>query len=342
MSRERPLRIGFFSYLQGNDPAPLLYERTIEHFVTADRLGFDTAWVAQHHFGHHGGLPSPLVFFAALAERTSSIGLGTAIVALPQENVYRVAEDAAILETLYPGRLQLGVGTGFSSEAVLAMFGRSTNRREAYDGAIGQLIQALEGGALNDSGDALFPPAPALRQRLWEPPASEERVAEAARRGSGLLLSRVAIGGSPHQTHPIQRRLVDRYYAELPAGVEPRIGMSRTVYPARDPRVADRNLREGLAASEVELVKQGRNAVGLPVDELLSHYNIHYGSVDSVIESLLQEPLIDEVTDLICQVQPGLPSHEQILETIELIAREVAPALGWEPSNLAVAGSASR
>ncbi len=340
MSRERPLKLGFFSYLQGSDPAPLLYERTIEHFVTADRVGFDTAWVAQHHFGHHGGLPSPMVFFASLAERTRGLGLGTAIVALPHENVYRVAEDAAVLDVLYPGRLQFGLGTGFSSDAVLAMFGTTSNRREAYDGAIGILNQAFEGAALNADDDRLFPPAPGLRQRIWESPASEERVAEAARRGNGLLLSRVAIGGGPHETHPIQRRLVDRYYAELPAGVEPRIGMSRTVYPARDPRVAERDLREGLKTSEAELAKMGRS-VNLPVDELLSHYNIHFGSVDQVTESLLREPLIDEITDLICQVQPGLPAHEQILETIELIGRDVAPALGWQPSNLLLHGARS-
>lgn len=336
MARERPLRLGFFSYLQGTDPAPLLYERTIEHFVAADRFGFDTAWVAQHHFGHHGGLPSPFVFFASLAEQTRSIGLGTAIVALPQENVFRVAEDAAILETLHPGRLQLGVGTGFSSDAVLQMFGSNSNRREAYDTGIEQLIRAFEGEALNDQGDTLFPPAAALRGRIWEPPASEERVAETARRGNGLLLSRVAIGGAPHQTHPIQRRLVDCYYANLPSGIEPRIGMSRTVYPARDPQIANRDLREGLAASEVELTKQGRSPVGLPVDELLLHYNIHFGSVEEVVSSLQQEPLIDEITDLICQVQPGLPEHKQILETIELIASDVAPELGWQPSSLLV------
>ncbi|MBX3070451.1 MAG: LLM class flavin-dependent oxidoreductase [Thermomicrobiales bacterium] len=328
MSRERPLRLGFFSYLQGDQPAPQLYEQTIEHFVAADAAGFHTAWVAQHHFGHHGGLPAPMVFFSALAERTRAIGLGTAIVALPHENIYRVAEDAAIIETLHPGRLQLGVGTGFSSDAVLAMFGTSPNRREVYDTGIDTLIRAFEGQPLNASGDCLYPPAPALRHRIWESPGSEERVAEAARRGSGLLLSRVAIGGAPHSTHPIQRKLVDRYYAELPAGVEPRIGMSRTVYPATNPARAERDLRDGLAASEEELAKQGR-AVGLSIDELLSHYNIHYGSVDEVTTSLAQEPLIDEITDLICQVQPGLPAHEQILETIGLIASDVAPAIGW-------------
>ena len=44
------------------------------------------------------------------------------------------------------------------------------------------------------------------------------------------------------------------------------------------------------------------------------------------------EPLLGETTDLICQVQPGLPSFEETVEAIELIATEVAPALGWQPA----------
>ncbi len=60
----------------------------------AERLGFDSAWIAQHHFHEHeGGLPSPLVFLAHVAAQTERIRLGTAIIALPMENALRVAED---------------------------------------------------------------------------------------------------------------------------------------------------------------------------------------------------------------------------------------------------------
>src|ERR687891_497160 len=101
---ERRLRLGFFSYLQGSQPHEQIYAETLELFVAADELGFDVGWVAQHHFGHHGGLPSPFVFFAALAARTKQIGVGTAVVTLPIENPVRIAEDAAVLEGLFPGR----------------------------------------------------------------------------------------------------------------------------------------------------------------------------------------------------------------------------------------------
>src|SRR4029434_7886758 len=106
MSTRPPLRLGFFTYLQGTGTQAETYAEALELFVAADRLGYDVGWVAQHHFSHHGGLPAPFIFFTALAERTKSIGVGTAIITLPLENPVRVAEDAAVFEALHPGRLQ--------------------------------------------------------------------------------------------------------------------------------------------------------------------------------------------------------------------------------------------
>ncbi|MGP4882897.1 LLM class flavin-dependent oxidoreductase, partial [Klebsiella pneumoniae] len=79
----------------------------------AERLGFDSAWIAQHHFHEQeGGLPSPLVFLAHVAAQTDRIRLGTAIITLPMENPLRVAEDAAVLDLLTDGRLEVGFGSG--------------------------------------------------------------------------------------------------------------------------------------------------------------------------------------------------------------------------------------
>src|SRR5215204_2201349 len=56
-------------------------------------------------------------------------------------------------------------------------------------------VPALRGDPVNADGDVLNPPPPALAGSVWESPASLERTGEIARRGSGLLLSRIAIGG---------------------------------------------------------------------------------------------------------------------------------------------------
>jgi hypothetical protein len=84
----------------------------------------------------------------------------------------------------------------------------------------------------------------------------------------------------------------------------------------------------------------GQRPLETDLPSLFRHHNIHHGSPDQVIESLRAEPLFPRITDLICQVQPGLPSLEQTLEAIELIATEVAPALGWRPARSTAAVAA--
>ncbi len=327
------MRLGFFSYLEGEKPQAEVYAETLELFTAADALGFDVGWVAQHHFGHHGGLPSPFVFFATLAERAPRLGVGTAIISLPLENPIRVAEDAAVFEALHPGRLQLGVGTGISGPQMLSTFGHpGDDRRALYENGLSRLLSALEGQPLNDDGDVLNPPATELRRRIWESPSTPDRAAEAAQRGNGLLLSRVAIGAGNRPSHELQVPLVNTYTEHLLAGVAPRVGLARTVYPSRHPDIARRDLTAGL---EVMAATSGSQHA-FPREDglagLFAHHNIHTGSPDEVIESLRREPLLGQTTDLICQVQPGLPSLAQTLDALELIATEVAPALGWQPS----------
>jgi alkanesulfonate monooxygenase SsuD/methylene tetrahydromethanopterin reductase-like flavin-dependent oxidoreductase (luciferase family) len=340
MSRSQPLRLGFFSYLEGHQPAAEVYAEALDVFVAADGFGYDVAWVAQHHFAHHGGLPSPFVFFAALAERTRTIAVGTAVVTLPLEHPVRLAEDAAVFETLYPNRLHLGVGTGFATPAVLATFDRAgADRRALYDGTIDRLLAALAGEAVNDDGDVVHPAVPALRERIWEAPSTPERAREAGRRGSGLLLSRIAIGAGDRPSYELQAPIVEQYLAALPAAVAPRIGLSRTVYPSHRRDVALGDLNAGLDQMLAGLANQGQAVPDISREALFAHHNIHFGSPEAVVETLSREPLLDQVTDLICQVQPGLPSRAQTLDAVELIATVVAPALGWKPAHerLAVA-----
>jgi len=102
-------RLGFFTRLLDNVPAKQRYQLATEQIQHAERCGFDTAWIAQHHFHEdEGGLPSPLVFLAHAAAHTRTIRLGTAIITLPMENALRVAEDAAVLDLLSDGRWKSG------------------------------------------------------------------------------------------------------------------------------------------------------------------------------------------------------------------------------------------
>jgi alkanesulfonate monooxygenase SsuD/methylene tetrahydromethanopterin reductase-like flavin-dependent oxidoreductase (luciferase family) len=328
-SGKRPFKLGFFSYLAGPGSGRDVYPNYLSLAQLSEELGLDKAWVAQHHFGHHGGLPSPFVVFGALAAQTKHLGFGTAIVSLPYEHPIRLVEDAAVFETLFPGRLDLGLGTGFGSEAVMETFDIGGQvRREIYDKSVVRLVDALACKPVNDAGDTLFPDPGTLRQRLWESPSRVEGVVDAAKRGSGLLLSRVAIGVTGIPTDVVQRELVDAYYANLPEGIPPRIALSRTVYPSLDPDAAYRDI-----ATQLESSRGAGPTPDLPIDELFEHFSIHWGTPAQVVESLRAEPLLDETTDLIFQVQPGNPDFETTKQIIRLMATEVAPALGWSPAH---------
>ena len=86
------LRLGFFTRLLDQADAAERYRLATAQIMHAERCGFDSAWVAQHHFHEdEGGLPAPFVFLSQVAARTTRIRLGTGIVTLPLELPVRVA-----------------------------------------------------------------------------------------------------------------------------------------------------------------------------------------------------------------------------------------------------------
>ncbi|GAA2733367.1 LLM class flavin-dependent oxidoreductase [Actinocorallia aurantiaca] len=86
---------------------------TLEEIQIADELGFDSVWLAEHHFSKYGILGSPLQFGMAIAERTENITIGTAVLVLPFHDPLRLAEDIAALDVVSGGRVVIGVGRGY-------------------------------------------------------------------------------------------------------------------------------------------------------------------------------------------------------------------------------------
>jgi probable F420-dependent oxidoreductase len=98
------------------------YRETLELIRLAEALGFDSAWVSEHHGASDGYLPSLLVMLGAVAAATNSIRLGTGLVLTPFHDPLRLAEDAAVVDQLSDGRLLLGLGLGWRDEE-FRMFG---------------------------------------------------------------------------------------------------------------------------------------------------------------------------------------------------------------------------
>jgi alkanesulfonate monooxygenase SsuD/methylene tetrahydromethanopterin reductase-like flavin-dependent oxidoreductase (luciferase family) len=92
---------------------PNFYDRVFDQIVELETLGFDQAWVTEHHFSGYGGhLPHPPTFLSAAAGKTSRIRLGVAVAVLPLHNPLELAESYAMSDVISNGRLDFGIGKG--------------------------------------------------------------------------------------------------------------------------------------------------------------------------------------------------------------------------------------
>jgi putative FMN-dependent luciferase-like monooxygenase len=327
-------RLGFFTRLLDDADAGERYRLATEQIVWAEKFGFDTAWVAQHHFDEdEGGLPAPLVFLAQAAARTSRIRLGTGIITLPLENAVRVAEDTAVLDLLSGGRLEVGMGTGGTASAFAAFGLDSNDRSEIFGRHLAIVLAAWRGRSLVDNdGPRLYPEAPHLADRVWQATFSVAGGARAGKAGDGLMLSRTQPRPSdaPDATlADIQNPIIDAYLAALPAGRRPRILASRSVFVADSRDVARRHADIGLRRTAARLAKMGQTMRGDSLDDLIAAMDVHLGTADEVIASLQADATLSRVTDLVFQVHSVDPPHPLILRSIELAATEVAAGMGW-------------
>ena len=108
------LRFGIFLapfHPVGQNPT-LALERDLELIEHLDRLGFDEAWIGEHHSAGYEIIASPEVFIASAAARTRSIRLGTGVSSLPYHHPFILADRLSLLDHLTRGRLMIGVGPG--------------------------------------------------------------------------------------------------------------------------------------------------------------------------------------------------------------------------------------
>jgi putative FMN-dependent luciferase-like monooxygenase len=328
-----PIRLGFFTRLLDQASAGERYRLATEQIVHAERNGFDSAWVAQHHFHEaEGGLPSPFPFLGYVAARTSRIRLGTGGVTLPMEDAVRVAEDAVVVDLLSGGRLEVGIGSG-STPASFEAFGVSAaNRHADYEARRQTLLDAWNGRPLGHDDNRLYPGGPHLLDRVWQATFSAFGAAKAGAAGDGLLLSRTQprLATSPcAPLDEIQDPIVDAYLAALPAGRAPRILASRSVFVADDRAEALRHAEIGLGRVAKHFASKGHNLGDGSLTDIIKALDVHVGTPEEVIASLEADTILARATELAVQVHSVDPPHPLVLRSIELIADQVAPALGW-------------
>lgn len=327
-----PKRLGFFTRLLDETSAAERYRLALAQIIQAERCGFHSAWVAQHHFHEgEGGLPAPMVFLAQAAAQTSRIRLGTGIITLPLELPIRVAEDTAVLDLLSGGRLEVGVGPGGNHSAFQAFGLDSNDRNTLLTSHLQVLLDAWSGRPL-PGGDLLYPTNPGLVDRVWQATFSVEGARRAGLAGDGLMLSRTQPRpkDAPNLSlADIQNPMVDAYMEALPKGVAPRILASRTVFAADDRKDVMRFAEIGLARFQERAATTGRLAGTETTAELIVSMDAHIGTPDEVVASLEKDGTLERATDLTVQVHSIDPPHPFILRSIELVADVVGPALGF-------------
>lgn len=308
------------------------YRNFIDLAVEAEALGFYGTYLVEHHFTGRGQLSASLNLLSHLAARTSTMRLGTAVVVLPWHNPLLLAEQAATVDVLSGGRLDLGVGRGYR-EYEFSGFGIPLEEAQArFDEAMEVLHLAWrDGERFSYAGrfwrfdDVIVEPVPVQRPHppFWTGAGSPESIERAAREGYRLFLDQVA-------SFELQGERIARYRAAKEAAghsYSPAdVAVTRSLRVARS--AAD---REGLVDRQVASLTALAEATRPPE---AGGRNLFYSAPEArreVVEtaSIIGTP--DECIERLQRLQAA--GAEQVLftggltaEDLRIFAREVMPA----------------
>jgi len=127
---------------RGENPT-LALRRDLDLVQKLDELGYDEAWIGEHHSGGWEIIASPEVFLAAAGERTQRIRLGTGVISIPYHHPFHVADRIVLVDHLTRGRAMFGVGPGALPGDAKMQGIESTTQRNRMDEGLGVIIQLL-------------------------------------------------------------------------------------------------------------------------------------------------------------------------------------------------------
>ena len=126
----------------GENPT-LAIERDLELVQWLDTLGFDEAWIGEHHSAGWETIASPEIFIGIAAERTRHIKLGTGVISLPYHHPLMVANRMVLLDHMTRGRVMMGVGPGALVSDAYMLGIEPTTQREKMDESLGVIVRLL-------------------------------------------------------------------------------------------------------------------------------------------------------------------------------------------------------
>jgi limonene 1,2-monooxygenase len=201
------LRFGaFIAPFHPIDENPTLaIQRDLELVQWMDQLGYDEAWIGEHHSAAYELIGSPEVFIAAAAERTKHIRLGTGVSSLPYHHPFMLADRINQLDHMTRGRVMFGVGPGSLSSDAYLMGIPIAKQRDRMDEALAVLVRLLRGEEVTHDSDWFQLKGARLQMTPYSRPSVEIAVASqisptgaraAGTHGLGLLsLGATSVGG---------------------------------------------------------------------------------------------------------------------------------------------------
>ncbi len=195
-----PARLRFGAFIAPFHPIDenptLAIQRDLELVEWLDQLGYDEAWIGEHHSAAYELIASPEVFIAAAAERTKHIRLGTGVSSLPYHHPFMLADRINQLDHMTRGRVMFGVGPGALSSDAYMMGIPIARQRDMMDEALEVLVRLLRGEEVSHDSDWFKLNKARLQMSPYSRPSVEIAVASqvsptgaraAGRHGLGLL-----------------------------------------------------------------------------------------------------------------------------------------------------------
>ncbi|MEN2768416.1 LLM class flavin-dependent oxidoreductase [Ornithinibacillus xuwenensis] len=170
----------------GGSPQEALGE-TIKLAALGERLGYHRYWIAEHHDLNGLACPAPEVMLGTIGAHTKSIRIGSGAVLLPHYKPFKIAETFNLLATLYPDRIDLGIGRspGGSAEASIALSGNFLENVKKMPELLEELLHFLNSDFESSHMYANIKPTPipAISPDIWLLGTSEKSAILAAEKG---------------------------------------------------------------------------------------------------------------------------------------------------------------
>jgi alkanesulfonate monooxygenase SsuD/methylene tetrahydromethanopterin reductase-like flavin-dependent oxidoreductase (luciferase family) len=342
------VKFGIFDHLdRGRRTVADLYASRLETIEQFDEAGFFAYHLAEHHSTPLGMAPSPSVFLAAVAQRTTRLRFGPMVYLLPLYHPLRLAEEIAMLDHLSGGRLEIGIGRG-RSPIELRLYGRdAANAQAVFEEALAVIQLAFSQEYVTFQGEHFafdrvpmeLRPLQQPHPPLWYGVGSPESAAYCGERGfHGVTLARPALAAE----------IVQRFFRAASAAgrARPNVGIARFVVVGESDREAQALANRAYPVwheSFFELFhRYGQRPVSSwsdSFDEMAANGLAFAGSPASVRAAIQAQ--LDEtgVNYFVGQFVFGDLDTQESRNSIGLFAREVMPALQGREEGRATIGT---